>query len=69
MPFTDAQRSELAADIDALEALARGEDVAALKAASEAFGHKTQGLADDVIGAAIKAELIRRDVEDAGRRA
>jgi Fe-S protein assembly chaperone HscA len=68
MPFTDAQRTELSADIDAIEALTRGEDVAALKAACEAFGHKTQMLADDVIGAAIKSELNRRAVEDAGRR-
>jgi chaperone protein DnaK len=68
LPFTDAQRSELEGDIAALEALGRGEDVAALKSACEAFGVKTQALADDVIGAAIKTELNRRDVEDAGRR-
>ena len=59
MPFTAAQRSELEADIARLEVLAKGEDVAALKAAADDFGHKTQALADDVIGAAIKAELQR----------
>jgi molecular chaperone DnaK (HSP70) len=69
LPFSDAQRAELEGDIAGLEALARGEDVAALKSACDAFGGRTQALADDVIGAAIKAELIRRDVEDAGRRA
>ena len=59
MPFTPAQRAELEADIARLEQLQQGEDVAALKAAADAFGHKTQQLADDVIGAAIKAELQR----------
>ncbi|MHC5210177.1 MAG: molecular chaperone DnaK [Planctomycetota bacterium] len=67
MPFTDAQRAELEGDISRLETLTRGDDVAALKAACEAFGEKTQLLADDVIGAAIKAELNRGGVEDAGR--
>jgi molecular chaperone DnaK len=59
MPFTPAQRSELEADIARLEQLAASEDVAALKKAADDFGHKTQALADDVIGAAIKAELQR----------
>jgi molecular chaperone DnaK (HSP70) len=59
MPFTPAQRVELEADIARLEQLARSEDVAALKKAADDFGHKTQALADDVIGAAIKAELQR----------
>jgi len=59
MPFTPGQRRELEADIARLEQLARGEDAAALKAAAEDFGHKTQALADEVIGAAIKAELNR----------
>jgi Fe-S protein assembly chaperone HscA len=59
MPFTALQRRELEADIARLEVLARGEDLAALKAAADEFGHKTQALADDVIGAAIKAELLR----------
>jgi Fe-S protein assembly chaperone HscA len=63
MPFTDEQRRELEADIERLEALARGENVAELKQAAEAFGHKTQELADEVIGAAIKAELNRGDVD------
>jgi Fe-S protein assembly chaperone HscA len=59
MPFTEAQRRDLEADIARLEQLARGEDVAALKKAADDFGQKTQALADDVIGAAIKAELQR----------
>jgi molecular chaperone DnaK len=59
MPFTPAQRAELEADIARLEQLGRGDDVAALKKAADDFGHKTQALADDVIGAAIKAELQR----------
>ena len=41
------------------EELARGEDLAALKRAADEFGGRTQQLADDVIGAAIKAELQR----------
>ena len=59
MPFTPEQRSELESDIARLHQLSKGTDVAALKAAAEAFGHKTQALADTVIGAAIKAELNR----------
>ena len=59
MPFTPAQRRELEADIARLEELQRGDDVAALKKAADEFGDKTQALADDVIGAAIKAELLR----------
>jgi hypothetical protein len=59
MPFTPEQRRELEADIARIDQLARGEDAAALKAAADAFGHKTQTLADEVIGAAIKAELNR----------
>ncbi len=59
MPFTAEQRRELEADIARLEVLGRGEDVAALKRAADEFGSKTQALADDVIGAAIKAELLR----------
>jgi chaperone protein DnaK len=59
MPFTDEQRAELLADIANLESLVQSEDVPALKAAADAFGEKTQALADDAIGAAIKAELNR----------
>ena len=40
-----------------------GDVVKALKAACEAFGVKTQDLADMAIGAAIKAQLNREDVE------
>ena len=57
------QRDDLQRDIAALERLARGEDVAALKAACEAFGTKTQALADTAIGAAIKAQLNRESAE------
>jgi Fe-S protein assembly chaperone HscA len=64
MPFTPGQRADLERDIAELERLAAGEDVEALKAACGAFGEKTQALADDVIGAAIKAELNRGAVED-----
>jgi len=59
MPFTPAQRAELEADIVRLEALAATGDVAGLKSAADEFGHKTQTLADEAIGAAIKAELNR----------
>lgn len=57
MPFTDEQRAELEADIKALEALRQGDDAKAIGAACDAFGEKTQALADDAIGAAIKTEL------------
>ena len=59
MPFTDEQRAELDADIAALEALAASEDLPGLRAACEAFGDKTQSLADEAIGAAIRTELNR----------
>ena len=59
MPFTDAQRAELQGDIAQLETLVKAEDVPALRSAADAFGEKTQSLADDAIGAAIKAELNR----------
>jgi molecular chaperone DnaK len=59
MPFTTEQRASLEADIEQLDALVAGEDVGALQAACEAFGDKTQKLADEAIGAAIKAELNR----------
>jgi len=59
MPFSDEQRSDLEADIAALETLVAGDDAEAIKKACDAFGEKTHGLADDVIGAAIKAELSR----------
>jgi len=64
MPFTDEQRTDLEQDIAALDKLVAGEDVAALKAACEAFGHKTQELADTAIGAAIKSQLNREGVEN-----
>jgi len=64
MPFTDEQRADLEQDIAALETLVSGEDVAALKAACESFGVKTQELADAAIGAAIKAQLNREGVEN-----
>jgi Fe-S protein assembly chaperone HscA len=64
MPFTPEQRSDLERDIAGLEQLVQGEDVKALKAACEAFGEKTQELADLAIGAAIKAQLNREDVEN-----
>jgi hypothetical protein len=59
MPFTTEQRASLEADIQQLDALMADEDVGALQAACEAFGDKTQKLADEAIGAAIKAELNR----------
>jgi len=59
MPFTSEQRAELEADIARLESLSAAGDVAGLKAAADAFGQKTQALADAAIGAAIKAELNR----------
>ncbi|MGQ0554091.1 MAG: molecular chaperone DnaK [Planctomycetota bacterium] len=59
MPFTAAQRTELTADMVRIESLAAAGDVPALKRACDEFGTKTQALADDVIGAAIKSELNR----------
>jgi molecular chaperone DnaK len=59
MPFTPAQRAELESDIARIGALSAAGDVPGLKAATEEFGHKTQALADEAIGAAIKAELNR----------
>ncbi|MFT7463967.1 MAG: molecular chaperone DnaK [Pseudohongiellaceae bacterium] len=59
MPFTDEQRADLATDITQLEVLTAAEDVPGLRAAADAFGDKTQALADDAIGAAIKSELNR----------
>ncbi|GJM20956.1 MAG: chaperone protein DnaK [Planctomycetota bacterium] len=59
MPFTDEQRKELGASIAELEELAKGEDAKALGKACDAFGERTQALADDAIGAAIKTELNR----------
>jgi molecular chaperone DnaK (HSP70) len=58
MPFTP-ERAEIEADIARIESLSAAGDVPALKAATEEFGHKTQALADEAIGAAIKAELNR----------
>lgn len=63
MPFTDAQRAELKGDIAQLETLVKAEDVPALRSAADAFGEKTQSLADDAIGAAIKAELNREQTQ------
>ncbi len=59
MPFTDEQRTDLNADIQNLKKLVGGDDIEALKAACDAFGEKTQALADNVIGEAIKAELSK----------
>jgi len=59
MPFTDEQRTSLGHDMERLEQLARGEDVAALRTACDEFGTRTQALADEAIGAAIKSELNR----------
>lgn len=63
MPFTDEQRAELEADLEQLDALAKGEDIATLRKACDAFGDKTQKLADQAIGAAIKTELNRERTE------
>ncbi len=63
MPFTDAQRADLEGDIAQLETLVKAEDVPALRSAADAFGEKTQALADDAIGAAIKAELNREQTQ------
>lgn len=63
MPFSDEQRADLEADITRLQALVQGDDVPALKTACDEFGAKTQQLADDVIGSAIKAELQRQEPE------
>jgi len=63
MPFTPEQRADLERDIAELERLVKGDDVDALKQACEAFGAKTQDLADAAIGAAIKAQLNRESVE------
>ncbi|MCB9898776.1 MAG: molecular chaperone DnaK [Planctomycetes bacterium] len=57
MPFTDAQRDDLHSCIAELERLSHGDDAKALSKACDAFGEKTQALADEAIGAAIKAEL------------
>ena len=57
MPFSDAQRTDLLTSIAELERLAQGDDAKALGKACDAFGDKTQSLADEAIGAAIKAEL------------
>jgi Fe-S protein assembly chaperone HscA len=54
------QRSALEAEIAALEATAAGEDLKALKTATEAFGDRTQALADAAVNAAIAAELNRQ---------
>lgn len=59
MPFSPEQRAELEDDIARLEQLMQGDDPAALRQAADAFGDKTQALADDAIGAAIRAELNR----------
>ncbi len=59
MPFTDAQRKDIEDDLARLDTLSKGEDVAALREACDAFGDKTQALADQAIGEAIKAELNR----------
>ena len=60
MPFTDEQRADLQADIARMQALVGGDDAQALKTACDEFGAKTQDLADNVIGEAIKAELQRQ---------
>ncbi len=57
LPFPPEQRDELAADIANLRALVEAQDLPGIKKACEVFGEKTQSLADDVIGAAIKQEL------------
>ncbi|MDG2148767.1 MAG: molecular chaperone DnaK [Planctomycetota bacterium] len=59
MPFTDEQRQDLETDLAHLDSLAKGEDIAELRAKCDAFGEKTQALADQAIGEAIKAELNR----------
>ncbi len=59
MPFTDEQRQDLETDLAHLDLLAKGEDIAELRAKCDAFGEKTQALADQAIGEAIKAELNR----------
>ena len=59
MPFTDEQRATLVGDIERLAELSKGEDVDALRKACDEFGERTQALADDAIGAAIKTELNR----------
>jgi molecular chaperone DnaK len=59
MPFTDEQRATLEGDIERIAELSRGEDVDALRKACDEFGERTQSLADEAIGAAIKAELNR----------
>ncbi len=63
LPVPEATRAELEADLVALQALAAGDDLPALKAACQSFGDKTQTLADDYIGAAIKVELNRHASE------
>ncbi len=63
MPFPGGLREELESDILSLEALTKADDLSKLKTACEAFGEKTQSIADDVIGAAIKAELTKEQTE------
>ncbi len=63
MPFTADQRAELEADLAQLDQLAKDEDVPGLRAACETFGDKTQALADQAIGAAIKTELNREQTQ------
>ena len=59
LTMAEPQRAELAAQIDALEATAAGQDLGVLKSATEAFGDRTQELADAAVNAAIAAELNR----------
>jgi molecular chaperone DnaK len=59
MPFTAEQRTEIETDLEQLDKLAKTDDVQALRSACDAFGDKTQALADQAIGAAIKSELNR----------
>ena len=63
MAFTDEQRKELEESMARLETLAQGEDLKPLREACDAFGERTQALADEAIGAAIKAELNRERSE------